>query len=673
MTNPRPPRASDASAELTVVDALTLGLLLALGVVATASLALAHADAHSLGLVVLVSVPACTALVAALFRIGGRPPIAGDRAGLGVVLAAGVLAAVMFFPGFSYGVAEKDPGVYVAHAQEIARYGTVDFIDEAYAAKDLPVQGVTPGIRFAAMFVRDKDSGRIVPQFYHLWPALLATGHDAAGIDAIWAATPAIGVLAVMLFVALLLRIGGVAAAAIGGLLLCTNMLQVWQAKYPTAEILAQAFFLGTLLAMVVAAQTRWRPALFLAGLFVGIAFLNRADGWVFVMLACAALAALYISGRDDRAVAWGAAGLAVLLPYALWQAYSFTGAYTTTNHVPGLGGTLGLIALIAMAAVAGRFLLRRPVGQLIEGLMRRRVQFVLGFALCALFAGLMLLGFLRPYLFGNGFYVDPGGSVQRSYDERILRRLSWFLTLPGFMLAGLGLAVVALRRWRLSIWVAVLPALVLLPVFAYKSYVAARLMWWTRRYVPVVVPSMIMLIALALAAAIAWRFRDRRPLRVPAVLAALALAAVFLSQSLPVRGHDEWAGSYEVSQRISRLSGQRDGVYLWQPPLSCCAAPAQLWATPVWIAHGNLSVLLPDRSEEQVDYVRAYRRTFPRRPLFVVWEGPNDPPGLGQLELVKADHLKGTMPIWEENSEERPRRTRQVPYEVRIFRVPGA
>ena len=47
---------------------------------------------------------------------------------------------------------------------------------------------------------------------------------------------------------------------------------------------------------------------------------------------------------------------------------------------------------------------------------------------------------------------MDVGQRV-RTFDELNLRRLSWFVTLPGFALFLAGVAVVALRRWRASAW----------------------------------------------------------------------------------------------------------------------------------------------------------------------------------------------------------------------------
>jgi hypothetical protein len=656
---------------LTAADLVAGVPVVVLAVVGTMSLAWAHAHHHSLPAVLVSSVVVLALLGWALVRLGGRPVVVrGTAGGLLAVLGAGLVAGVMFFPGFSYGVSDKDPGTYVAIATQIARGGSYSFIDPAQAHGDLPVVYETPNARFPAMWVRNPDTGLMVPQFYHLWPALMATMYDVAGFGGITATTPICAVVAVMALVGLLRRVSGVPAAVIGGALLATNFIEVWQAKYPTAEILAQALFVGGLLAVVIAVQERWRPAAFLAGLSAGVGFLNRADGWLLVMLAAATLGAVYVSRRADGEVVWGAAGLGIVLPYALFQAYGTAKPYTIDNHVPNLTKTLLSIAALVVLTFAARLLLRGPVQRLIEACSRQRTQFVLGFAVCALCGIALAVGFARPRLFGESYIVSRGRTV-RSYDEQSLVRLSWFLTKPGFALVGLGVPVVALRRWRTAAWAVILPTLLLTPLFLYHAHNSTRLMWWVRRYASNVLPGLIVLMALALAFGWAWRWRDRYVLRIPSAVVALALVAVFVHQSWPLRSHDEWGGSFAISKKVAALSGDKRGVYLWQRGPFCCSAPTTLWASTVWMERGELSVLLPREPVEIPPYVLEYRKAFPNDPLFVVWHGPDYPPGLESLHLQPVLHPVGSMPFWQESEFQRPHYERRINYNFVVYRVP--
>lgn len=679
----------------TGLDLLALGGLLVVAVLSWVSLALAHVGAHSLPAVLGVSIPVLT-VAAWLAARGRRPPVRADRAGLAVALGCAAVAALLTFPGFSYGVADKDPGGYVTHAALISRTGDFSVVDPVLAS-GLPVQLASPGARFGGVWIKgDAAGGVIVPQFYHLWPALLATSYDVGGMTALRLTVPLPGVLAVICLVAVLRRVGdalavprragppdgaprgrataasyGIVAGLAGGLLLATNMLQVWQSRYPTTEVYAQALFVGALLGIVVALQTGWGPAAGLAGLFVGVGWLNRADGLLLVLLAVGLGAALLATRRWDNRATWFAVGLAVVAPHALRQAYDYADVYTLANGIPRLTVVVALVLACLAAALLLRALPQRWTGPALRQLEQRRVQVGIGLAVCAGAAALMTLGFLRARLFGVDLF-DYNGRIIRSYDEQIMRRLSWFLTLPGLAIMGLGVAVATLSRWRAAVWTVLLPTLLLFPVYAYSARNSTRMLWWTRRYVPTVLPGIMILIALAIAFGILWRYRGRAPLRIPAALALLGLVGTFLSQSLPLRRHDEWAGSPAATARISALAGDREGLFLWEPGQGCCAGPTQLFATPLWFIHGEMSVLLPQLPERRTEIIAAYRQAFPGRPVFVVADSDQLPAGVSPAAVDPVDLFPVTLPMWDETYEERPTGAHDVRLQVAVWRVRG-
>jgi uncharacterized membrane protein len=61
-------------------------------------------------------------------------------------------------------------------------------------------------------------------------------------------------------------RAFGLFTGALAGLLLATNMLEVWHAKYPSSEMFTQLLVAGMLLGVVIVLQTRWRVAAGLVG-----------------------------------------------------------------------------------------------------------------------------------------------------------------------------------------------------------------------------------------------------------------------------------------------------------------------------------------------------------------------------------------------------------------------
>jgi hypothetical protein len=663
-----PPAKEDA---LSAGEALVLAATTGIALLAWAGLALAQAGGYRLVAALALAGLAAVVLAVVAWRVGGSPRLLVDRGELAVLAGVALVAVLLFFPGFSYGVG-KDPGTYVSHAIAIARLGSTTLDDPVLDRSRIPTVAVTredDRSRFPAIWIGDRDHHRVVVQFYHLWPALLASAFELGGYTGLVNLTPLCGVLAVLLLTLAVRRAFGLPTAGLAGLLLAANMLQVWQAKYPSSETFAQLLVSGALLGVILALQTGWRPAAGLAGLLVGVAYLARPDSLLLLLLAVAAGCALIVTGRFDARASWFAAGLAITLPHGLYQAYVTARRYTLANHVPDL--PLLLVAVVGALALA--LLLRRAapaIGHRAVALLEsRRAQRGIGMAVVGVAAALLLLGFLRPWLFGSVYGVYRG-RLFRTYDEATLIRLSWFLTLPGFGLALLGLALVALRRWRAAAWVLVLPAVCLLPVYVYRAEVAARLMWWTRRFTPVIVPGLVVLIAVALGAGVALAAgpaRLRWPVRAAAAMAAALLLVVFAGQSLPLRHHQEHGGSFEVTQRVAQAAGDRQGVFLWEhsPSLS---DPAYLFGGPVWLQQGQVSALLPQRPD--LGYVRAFVRGFPGQPVFLVTRGHALPRAYAGLGLRRADRITYVMPVWEETYTSRPDRAVAVPLRFSLWLV---
>jgi hypothetical protein len=235
---------------------------------------------------------------------------------------------------------------------------------------------------------------------------------------------------------------------------------------------------------------------------------------------------------------------------------------------------------------------------------------------------------------------------------------------------------VVALRRWHASVWAVVLPTLPIFALYGFTASNSTRMLWWTRRYVPTVLPGIVVLLALAIAFLVVWRFRGRAVTALPAVAALAGLVAFFLSQSLPLRAHDEWKGSFALTQEVADLSGGADGVYLWEYDQGCCASVTQLLATPVWLQHGQLSGLLPSNSALALDgaarmtVLDRTARRFPGQPLFVVADAGELPDGIDPARVALVMDREVVLPMWEESDLERPDEAREVPVHVSVWRV---
>lgn len=663
-----------------VVGALIVGV----GLLSWAGLALAHLGHYSLAGALGLAVAGCVTLLLVAWRARGRPRLALDPAGLALIAGLTLVAGLLFFPGFPYGTGDKDPGVYVEHGIAIARTGSYALDDPTLDRSRIPsVTRYSPGARFPGIWIEDAAAHRIVPQFYHLWPALLASAFRLGGFTGLANVAPLAALLAVLALALLVRRAFEAAgrwvallAGSLAGLLLATNMLEVWQAKYQTTEAFTQALIVGALLGIAIAIRTGWRPAAGMAGLLLGLSFLARPDSLLLLLVAVGAGCVLLVVRRFDQRATWFFAGLAVVLPHALLQAYSLARIYSMANGLPTPGKLAAVVAAPVALAVAIRLLLPR-VGRIgVELAQNPRIQRGSGLALALVAGCLLAVGMLRPRLFGAA-YMNYNGRIIRSYSEQAMSRLSWFLTFPGLALTWAGLALVALRRWRALVWTAVLPV-ALLPLYAFDARNSSRLMWWGRRFVPVVLPGMMVLIAIILTAGLVWAGRSGRlrwTLRLAAGGLTGFLLAVFLSQSLPLRGHHEFAGSFEITRQVARAAGDRQGVFLWAP--AGYMGPPSLFGSPVWLQEGQISAMIGDRAQragpaDPAAYVRSFVRGFPGQPVFIVGQGGARPAGLDGLQLTAVDHVQQELPMWQESDTRRPSHSGSWAVDLSVWKVDG-
>ncbi|HEY8525565.1 MAG TPA: glycosyltransferase family 39 protein [Acidimicrobiales bacterium] len=653
---------------------LTLGELagvvvaVAVAAVGTASLALAQLGHHdgfaaaALGLVVTA------AAGAAVGKVEGRPRVVVDRTEVGLLAVLGVAAVFFFAPGSPYAYADKDPGIYVAHAFAIARDGDA-IIDDPVLASDIPRESRGGGL--PGLWREPAHPRAVTPQFYHYYSALLATAEDFAGPRGVFNATPAMAILSVGLLFLAVRRAAGTVAAVVTGALMVTSMIQVWQARYPSTEVLAQLLLSGTLLAAVLALERRWVPGALAAGLLLGVGFLARPDGFLYILIAAGVVAVAIAARRADRRAAALGLGLAVTAPYALWNAYRARELYSRVNDVPRPALLLGACALLVGAGFAARpvadRLARRfaPKAQgdgkgdgtadgdaahrpgLLDLLARWRIP--LGAAVAVVFGGVLLLLWYREDLFGYDYtWSHFHNATVRSLDERNMEWLSYFVTPSGLVIFWVGAVVLLLQRSRPALYVLALPAL-LVPVYLYDARISMRLMWWVRRFVPAALPALIVLMALALAWAICHR---RWPLRIAGVVTTVALVVTYAGQSLPLRQHREMRGSWDLSAAISEAAGDREGVFLYGPA-SGVSDPLRNTPAIVWLVFDDIAAKLPP--EYDIEDVEAYQEAFPDHPIYLVTHGDGLPAHLPRDRFIEVRTVVQNLVTWEETIDRRP------------------
>jgi hypothetical protein len=225
---------------------------------------------------------------------------------------------------------------------------------------------------------------------------------------------------------------------------------------------------------------------------------------------------------------------------------------------------------------------------------------------------------FLRPLLSawagGDGnnkaeALADPGWLLaldfQRlaAHDAGAFFRLGWFVTPLGLALGVLGLCL-AIRQWRPRYLFPVLLALSFSGFYFYKIRVYADYFFALRRFVPVILPFLLVFAGFALTR-IAAR---RHGLRLVAAGLALFLAASYLRETLPVSRHVDWKGAVRFVNDVSRRFGPDDVVIFEQ------LKTVHLLSLPLWAVHGVNIVELArfDPDPERLQHlIRAWRGRY--------------------------------------------------------------
>lgn len=455
-----------------------------------------------------------------------------------------------FFPPSEYVIGGKDPGVYMNEGVQIAQRGALVISDPVVAsvppfARDLffpshqRMEQDYYGLRFMGFFITDPGSGAVVGQFPHLFPASIAVGY---GLDGLTGARRTTGVWALVGLLAVYFtgaRLFGRAAAASACLLLALNVVQVWFARYPNAEVVMQAFLFAAVLASTrahVDGDPFFAPV---AAALLGLLLFLRFDAVLGIAAIGAAVAASRFHGgrfHGSFVVALGLIAAAAtvymlgpLRPYAARPVLYF-------QTLPGWQGLIIVVtaAMALLAAVAA------PRSPRISAAMTRWLPMILAVVVAG--AALYAL-FLR----------EQAGKLA-AHDAYSMRTFAQaYVTVPALLAAIAGFCILALRSfWRMP------PFFMTVAVFGffffYKLRIVPEHFWMGRRFLPVVLPATMMCVA----AAALTQFTDRRWMRWVHAVVGLAfvvlLGAQYWRASAPIVAHVEYAG---LIPRLEQLAGR--------------------------------------------------------------------------------------------------------------------
>jgi hypothetical protein len=506
--------------------------------------------------------------LAAIKWLRYREPVARDYWTLIGPAGLVALGVWLYLPAAEYIVGGKDPGSYINEGIQIAQRGQLVVEDPVVASVPaefrplfFPSHNSSSyyGIRFVGYFVRDIETGAVVGQFPHLYPASIAIGYGLNGLSGARQTGPTwaiLGLIAVYLMGARLF--GRLPAAAAAGLL-AINVASIWFARYPTTEVMMQTFTFAGILAMARALEGHRGYFGMVAGvLAAGMLFL-RYDAVLVIAAFSAAATVAPAAGKRVGAAFW--IGLTMTAGLALWYLLGPMRAYMDypLAFMRNSGGLW-----LGAAALAGIVLTPRLLA---HPRISPGARTIVPVGLAVLLTGLAIYAW---------FFRAEGGRLALG-DAMAFRAFGWYITAPMLALAVAGQAWFLPRRfWNSPAFFVTLSVFSLF--FFYKTRIVHEHFWAARRLVPVILPGALLLatgLAYALgsehwgtAAAASSSDTRSRPPAWRTTLAILLLAAVtvpaalvFWRQSDPVRRHVEYAGLIPKVEALAKRFGDRDLV----------------------------------------------------------------------------------------------------------------
>lgn len=543
----------DRRAGLDAEERLFWAVIISAGVSLSAVLALAWLGRYTFARLLIADL-LIAAAVAAASRFDLRLGHAAPRPRLWALLPLALVALGLwrFFPPAEYIIGGKDPGVYMNEGIQIAQRGTFLYKDPVVAsvpasARDLFFPSHQRpdyyGIRFMGFRIVNPDTGLVVGQFPHLFPASIAVAY---GIDGLTGARRASGIWAILGLLAVYFagaRLFGRTVGFAAALLLGLSLIQVWFARYPNSEVAMQALLFAALLATArahVDGDAFFAP---LAGSLLGLLLFLRLDAALAVAAVLAGVALLRMTGGRWQ---WGflaclTAGSVLAAIYLIgpMRAYVDRGIVFLSN----LQRWHYLLALLAAAVMAG----------LLASSRSARVRSAIRIFAPRVFAAALIAAAIYAMIFRQ-----PVGRLA-AHDAYALRTFTeYYLTLPALIAALIGYVLAArLLFWKAPAFFAVVTTFAFF--FFYKIHIVPDHFWMARRFLPVILPA-----ALLFASAAALGTRTGRRL---AQVARWAVGLVFLlllgreyaRASAPIMEHVEYAGVIPRLEQLASAIGDDD------------------------------------------------------------------------------------------------------------------
>ena len=487
-----------------VAEFVFLGWFLGTLSVGWVALTLLQAGLFAPWRVVLLTVAVPLGVLGLVHRRNSRLSLPALRAtwftGLSLVLCVGALA--LFARPAEFVLGGGDAGVYVNLGAIWSESGSFRFEEPGLAAlppdagsslfRQARTGHVIDALRFPGFYLSGAEPGVVTPQFFPLHPVWMALAYGLLGLEASLFATPlwaAMGLLAIVLTAR---RLFGTPTGVLAGAFLLLTPLQIYFARYPTAEALTQFLIWGSLFALAAFFDGGGRVWGIVSGVALGQVFLTRIDALPLLIVPGLWLLLTIVHGTWRRS-RWVLVPFGLLMLQSLLQSLLLSWPYTWEvyhslgNHARKLLGQVGWVIPVSVGLGAVAYILLKGRG---ASLTARTAS------LARKGAALLIL-----VLAAYAYFVWPvvgetatipywyGGSTIPLQNHLNFVKLGWYLSPLGLALGLAGIIWIVLRENWQRVWPVLAVGLSFSILYLYDIMNNPYHIYAMRRYVPAVLP----------------------------------------------------------------------------------------------------------------------------------------------------------------------------------------
>jgi uncharacterized membrane protein (UPF0136 family) len=427
--------------------------LIVLLIMSEFSLIFVHLDIFHIGFIV----PLVVVLAVLIVKI---KPSLFDRSVSLYLLPVLLIAGYLFFQPYEYLDGGWDPGNYINTGVHIARTGRITYYDNALKENAKSIGYNRTDIKFPGLYVKDANKGIVVPQFFHLFPVWIALFYKLFGLKSVFYVNPFFAILNVVLLFLIAKEMLGKRYAYLSAILLAFCVIEIWNARFPTSEILGQFYFL--------------------TGFYFWIRYI-REDDRFFAFWSGMAFGEFLLVGITSLLV------IPLIVFYLLFRLKKKDIYFT----IPFL--TL-IIHLVIQITIYSPMYFR----SVIMFFTRREIYIAL--FVCWILLGVILFlrkvsfSKARPYfvvfifaLFVFGYFIRP--RLFNSLESLNLIELGSWLSLAGLFTATFGLVLLIWREKDEGLLFITVSAIVFAGFFIFDKRMNSRYPFSLRRYAPAVIP----------------------------------------------------------------------------------------------------------------------------------------------------------------------------------------